>query len=283
MDARQRLNQLRRFKAKTRLGRNGRQVVRDLRQKISNDNRFGGQSGKRSLVSPRLKAYHSQTRPQVSQSGKRVTLVGDQRMPRVSVNLSQLRDNSGISVNTRTTTRTRTEPKQQRQTTVSSTQPIIMPQMVELMPQTSGVGRYSTASSTPVRHNPYLADDSKNTVLELFGEIGPMVRTSRVNSSMVFIVYEDSMSAKNACQTYHNRLLDGLPMSCSILSQSVNEFEVDSQPTFRSTPYRLDNTSELLAAQLRQINEIQPISNRFTAGQTLGTNRRPNRSQFRYN
>ncbi|CAG2162036.1 unnamed protein product [Oppiella nova] len=279
MDARQRLNQLRRLP--TKRNRNAGPVgrpVSDLRQMITRKpiggNRFGSnntnnKTGRRLAITATGITTARQRQPQRLQTQKRVSLDNDQRMPIVSVNLSQIRDNSRLKLTPKPFVkdvirekhkRTRNEPKRQRQTIVSSTQPIIIPQMVQMLPQTS-TAAYGMPSSSAVTPKPYLTDDSKSTVLvsnlnptitlddmkELFGEIGQLVRITRVNSSMVFIVFEDPINAKTACQTYHNRLLDGLPMSCNILSNSVNEFELDSHPTPRTTHYRRDD-SGLLAS-----------------------------------
>ena len=51
----------------------------------------------------------------------------------------------------------------------------------------------------------------------MFGEIGALVDINMINSSMVLVTYNNADDARNACQTYNNRLLDGYPMQCNIL------------------------------------------------------------------
>lgn len=51
----------------------------------------------------------------------------------------------------------------------------------------------------------------------MFGEIGALIDINMINSSMALITYDNADDARNACQTYNNRLLDGYPMQCNIL------------------------------------------------------------------
>ena len=51
----------------------------------------------------------------------------------------------------------------------------------------------------------------------MFGEIGALIDINMINSSMALVTYDNADDARNACQTYNNRLLDGYPMQCNIL------------------------------------------------------------------
>ncbi|RWS11527.1 uncharacterized protein B4U79_17520 [Dinothrombium tinctorium] len=59
-------------------------------------------------------------------------------------------------------------------------------------------------------------------LLELFSDIGEVLNLQMVNSSTALITYRNTSDAARACQTYNNRLLDGLPMSCTLLPPSTS-------------------------------------------------------------
>ncbi len=113
----------------------------------------------------------------------------------------------------------------------------------------------------------------------MFGEIGPLVKSSKISPSVALVVYEDEQNARYACQTYHNRLLDGQPMHCTIWSQSRSAYTIDSPLRTQTS-----QSSRLLASQLKQINSssIESQSTRMTAAQAF-TNRSVPKVRFTVN
>jgi hypothetical protein len=113
---------------------------------------------------------------------------------------------------------------------------------------------------------------------ELFGEIGPLVKSSKISPSVALVVYENELNARQACHTYHNRLLDGQPMDCTILSQTRSAYTIDS-PLRPQT----SQSSRLLASQLKQINSSSIDSQpKMTAAQAF-TNRSGPKVRFTVN
>ena len=112
---------------------------------------------------------------------------------------------------------------------------------------------------------------------ELFEEIGPIVRSSKINSSVALIVFHNETDARKACNTYHNRLLDGMPMQCNTLSLSNDEYAIETQPKSQTIPIR---PKTLLDSQFRQINSMSPLSQAFRGQSSV--KKRPNRSNVRF-
>jgi len=273
MDARQRLNQLRRFKAKGNRNTSiqKRKRLTDLRQLIArNDNKSVtnvrhsvktriGFKTKNKDQSKQLQLFTNKNRGRDNRKQTNRVLSNDyQKLPTVVVDLSQIDDSRAH-------------------------------------PSTSSVASYSKHSSGVVRNKANAANDSKNTVLvsnlnqmitdseikELFGEIGPIVKSSKINSSVALIVYHNEVDARKACNAYHNRLLDGMPMQCNTLSLSNDEYAIESRPRYEPRPEptysRRSHSQSLLASQLRQINALHPQPRAQTSA-----NKRSNRSNTRF-
>jgi hypothetical protein len=113
--------------------------------------------------------------------------------------------------------------------------------------------------------------NSRNNSLyrkELFGEIGPIVRSSKVNNTVALVVYRSESDARKACLTYHNRYLDGIPLQCNTLSLSNDEYAIETEPKSQMSYSR--QSSSLLAAQLKQINSLnsRPMSDQTFANRS---------------
>ncbi|XP_054156088.1 uncharacterized protein LOC128954525 [Oppia nitens] len=211
-------------------------------------------------------------------TNKIVTLTktrNNQLIPKVMVDLSQIDvNNSRNRQNTSNLRHNRKDfAKNGTKSTVSpNNQSIIFPELITRPLDAT----YVLTSPTAVRTaHSSVADESSRTVLvsnlnqsitqrdinDLFGSIGPLVSASKVTSSAALVVYQTLADARNACKTYHNRLLDRQPMHCTILANSGSEFAAveTSHPTTAATYYV--GSQELLASQLRHINSLQsPMS-----------------------
>jgi len=60
---------------------------------------------------------------------------------------------------------------------------------------------------------------SESDIIELFEEIGTVSAVTMVNPTTAMVTFVDGRDASTACQTYHNRLLDGMPMQCNVIPQ----------------------------------------------------------------
>lgn len=58
---------------------------------------------------------------------------------------------------------------------------------------------------------------SQHDLLELFGDVGTMSSFTKIDDKTAMISYSNASDASRAVQTYHNRLLDGAPMQCTLI------------------------------------------------------------------
>lgn len=63
---------------------------------------------------------------------------------------------------------------------------------------------------------------TQEDVVELFSDVGPLASAQLLQPGTALIVYFTKAEAAQACDSYHNRLLDGQPMQCSLLPSSVS-------------------------------------------------------------
>lgn len=63
---------------------------------------------------------------------------------------------------------------------------------------------------------------TQEDIVELFSDVGPLASAQLLQPGTALVVYFTKAEASQACDSYHNRLLDGQPMQCSLLPSSVS-------------------------------------------------------------
>ncbi|XP_055937061.1 polymerase delta-interacting protein 3-like [Argiope bruennichi] len=76
------------------------------------------------------------------------------------------------------------------------------------------VANASTPQSARVYVTNLCSSVSKQDVMELFGDVGVVKSADMPQIGTAIIEFYDLADATRACETYHNRLLDGQPMRC---------------------------------------------------------------------
>jgi hypothetical protein len=80
---------------------------------------------------------------------------------------------------------------------------------------TSGLGARANGNSLVVSNlNPLVTNQD---IMELFGDIGTVAGLQMINPNTALVTYRKNDDAAKAVETYHNRLLDGLPMQCTLI------------------------------------------------------------------
>lgn len=70
----------------------------------------------------------------------------------------------------------------------------------------------------PTLNSNWFTDETLSSSLqELFGDIGPLVNIQMINSTTALITYYAAQHSIRAVKVYNCRLLDGIPMNCTIL------------------------------------------------------------------
>lgn len=62
---------------------------------------------------------------------------------------------------------------------------------------------------------------SQDDIVELFGEIGPLRHASLIRQGVAEVIFNEWAHALKACETYHNRQLDGKPMCVKLTSATT--------------------------------------------------------------
>lgn len=91
---------------------------------------------------------------------------------------------------------------------------------------------------------------SQKDVMELFGDVGIIKNAEMLMPGTAIIDFYDANDAQKACDVYHNRLLDGLPMKCYLQTQK-------SQPQRSSISRRL---GERIVAPRVPVTAPSPIT-----------------------
>lgn len=95
------------------------------------------------------------------------------------------------------------------------------------LPVTSRVQKHSHLLQTAntASHNDFSilvtnlhGEVTKEDVVELFSDIGTVTGVQLVQPGTALVTYSNKEEASWACDIYHNRLLDGQPMQCTLLS-----------------------------------------------------------------
>lgn len=65
---------------------------------------------------------------------------------------------------------------------------------------------------------------SKTDIVELFSDLGTVADVQMIQYGTALVTYFNREEAILACETYHNRLLDGQPMQCTLLPPVASSF-----------------------------------------------------------
>lgn len=70
---------------------------------------------------------------------------------------------------------------------------------------------------------------TQSEIIELFGDIGVMTAVNMINQTTALVTYQNSSDAVRAVKVYHNRLLDGKPMLVNMMPNSTPASNVRSR------------------------------------------------------
>ncbi|RWS26706.1 polymerase delta-interacting protein 3-like protein [Leptotrombidium deliense] len=204
----------------------GKRVIRDLREVINNQRGTQQSSNVRSRLGLSMKAKSrglqskaarnrqiGERRPREGRLVRRPFMGGDSNLPRVFIK------NNGNVVS--------------QSPCVILAPSSFIPGAVNTLPLSVNA---AVAAPAPQVGATVLITNLNSTItdtdlLELFGDVGEMSSLQMVNSSTALVTYSNASDASKACETYNNRLLDGYPMSCTVLPPTGGA----SQPVASST------------------------------------------------
>ena len=75
---------------------------------------------------------------------------------------------------------------------------------------------------------------TQEDIFELFGDIGPLMKSTLQRPGVAEVVYAHREDALRAVDVYHNRQLDGLPMHCALAANYEGRQEKEMMPVLKS-------------------------------------------------
>ncbi|XP_067128438.1 polymerase delta-interacting protein 3-like isoform X2 [Centruroides vittatus] len=105
---------------------------------------------------------------------------------------------------------------------------------------------------------------NKTDIVELFSDLGTVADVQMIQHGTALVTYINKDEAILACETYHNRLLDGQPMQCTLLpSVTSSLIKPTGRFTNRLSPmvYGARKNSASTSQHQHQISRSSPITN----------------------
>lgn len=241
IDARKKLEQIRRNKEKAKSGSASVGNVRDLRQLISKK--------KQNKKSPNNKVASGRV---TKNTGGPRDLRETNKKLASRRNLSQSRDNrSGpnknerpertpqrpgkISANYKISARTLRVGKQQQQQYYvpphlqAHQQPTYIIAPAAQPTSSLAMDNVPESRGASILISNLMPSITQSEIIELFGDIGVMTAVNMINQTTALVTYENSSDAVRAVKVYHNRLLDGKPMLVNMMPGSTPASNVRSR------------------------------------------------------